>query len=102
MVIGAFMLNNRYIERSGPYRLSSTIGWAVNAIAMVYMLVFGVFFCFPTVYPPEANTMNWSSVILVGVFLISSVGYVTWGRNSYAGPSGAVLAKRIGKGTAAA
>lgn len=97
MVIGAFMLNNRYIEKRGPYRLSSMVGWTVNVIAMIYMLVFGVFFCFPSVYPPAADTMNWSSVILVGVILLSSVGYVTWGKNSYAGPSGAVLAERIGQ-----
>ncbi|TKY90271.1 hypothetical protein EX895_000269 [Sporisorium graminicola] len=97
MVIGSFMLNRRYLPKKGPYHLSSTVGWTVNTIAMVYMLVFGVFFCFPSVYPPTANTMNWSSVILVGVFLLSSVGYVTWGRNSYAGPSGAVMAERIGE-----
>ncbi|SPO32819.1 probable HNM1 - Choline permease [Ustilago trichophora] len=102
MVIGSFMLNKRYIEKRGPYRLSSTVGWTVNTIAMVYMLVFGVFFCFPYVYPTTANTMNWSSVILAGVVLLSSVGYLTWGKNSYAGPSGAVLAERTGKGTASA
>lgn len=102
MVIGSFMLNNRYIERRGPYRLSSFIGWLVNSISMIYMAVFGVFFCFPSVYPPTANTMNWSSVILVGVVLISSVGYFTWGKRSYAGPSGAVLDQRIGHGAVSA
>ncbi|EST08577.1 Amino acid/polyamine transporter I [Kalmanozyma brasiliensis GHG001] len=101
MVIGSFMLNGRYIEKRGPYKLSSTVGWTVNVIAMVYMIFFGVIFCFPFVYPPTANTMNWSSVILVGVVLLSSVGYVTWGRNSYAGPSGAVMAERIGQSAAA-
>ncbi|CDS00330.1 hypothetical protein [Sporisorium scitamineum] len=99
MVIGSFMLNRRYIPKKGPYHLSPTTGWIVNTIAMVYMVVFGVFFCFPSVYPPTADTMNWSSVILVGVVVLSSVGYVTWGRKSYAGPSGAVLAEPIGEST---
>lgn len=99
MVIGSFMVNRRYIEHKGPYGLSPVVGWSVNSIAMVYMLIFGVFFCFPSVYPPTVDTMNWSSVILAGVVVFSSIGFVTWGRNSYVGPSGAVIGQRIGKAT---
>ena len=100
MVIGGFMFNKRHIEKRGPYHLASTLGWTVNSIALIYMLVFGILFSFPSVYPPTAATMNWSSVILAGVVLLSSVGYITWGKQSYAGPSGAVLAERIGQSSA--
>lgn len=89
LVIGGFLASKRHLPVPGPYKLSSAVGYFVNIVSLVYMSVFGVFFCFPSVYPPTAQTMNWASVVLVGFATISTVGYYAWGKRSYNGPSSA-------------
>ena len=80
-------------------------GYAINAIALLLIVFFNIMFCFresiepprfePThpltsrlayVYPPTESTMNYNSVILVGVLILTIVWWFIHARSKYPGP----------------
>lgn len=61
-------------------------GMAVNVGALVILTPLIFFLTWPLTTPVTAETMNWSSVMLVGVFVIATVYYVVKGRREYVGP----------------
>ena len=61
--------------RPGPFNLGGGLfGRAVNWIAVLWVAFVSVIFCFPTMVPVTPLTMNYSSVIFVGVL----IGSVAW------------------------
>ena len=68
------MLTGRKNLPQGWFWMKGWIGWAVNGIALAYMVVFIIIFCFPYALPTNAKSMNYSCVItggwtvLVGAF----------------------------------
>jgi len=70
-------------------------GTPINAIAFVYSLFIFFWTGWPGAADPTVQTMNWSSVMFGGVFLLSLVYYVIWGRTQYKGP---VVLIRTGTG----
>ncbi|KAF1964473.1 putative GABA permease, partial [Bimuria novae-zelandiae CBS 107.79] len=67
-------------------------GLAINAGALVILTPLIFFLTWPLTTPVTAETMNWSSVMLLGVFAIATVYYVVKGRREYVGP--VVLVRR--------
>ncbi|KAF2107377.1 amino acid/polyamine transporter I [Lophiotrema nucula] len=61
-------------------------GLAVNVGALVLLTPLIFFLTWPLTTPVTAEGMNWSSVMLAGVFIIATVYYVVKGRHEYAGP----------------
>lgn len=78
-------------------------GYAVNAIAVLLIVFFNIMFCFrkslepvgvsttnavPTayVYPTTESTMNYNSVILVGVLILTIAWWFIHARTKYPGP----------------
>ena len=61
-------------------------GFAINGLAVFFIVLFDVFYCFPYVYPPETSSMNYNSVILVGVVLVTAGWWFGYGRKKYPGP----------------
>jgi choline transport protein len=61
-------------------------GMAVNIGALVFLLPVAFFAFWPLTTPVTASTMNWSSVMFVGVMIVALVYYAVWGKNSYEGP----------------
>lgn len=43
-------------------------------------------FCMPTFLPVTATSMNYASVVLAAVILISTIWYFVWGKRNYEGP----------------
>jgi choline transport protein len=82
------VLYHRVIGNSLPLARWSLGRWGtpINAIAFVY----SVFILFWTGWPGAkdvtAETFNWSSVMFVGIFIISLVFYAIYGRHQYQGP----------------
>ena len=62
------------------------LGIAVNVGALVILTPLIFFLTWPLTTPVTAETMNWSSVMLVGVFVIATAYYVVKGRKEYVGP----------------
>lgn len=61
-------------------------GLVVNGLAVVYILVTIVLFCFPITLPVTVHNMNYSSVIAVGLVTLTALWWVVRGRHDYRGP----------------
>ncbi|KAJ4301530.1 hypothetical protein N0V90_003623 [Kalmusia sp. IMI 367209] len=61
-------------------------GLLVNVAALVLLTPLIFFLTWPLTTPVTAETMNWSSVMLAGVFIIATVYYLVKGRKEYEGP----------------
>lgn len=43
-------------------------------------------FCMPTYLPVTPTSMNYASVVLASVILVSTIWYFVWGKANYEGP----------------
>lgn len=69
----------------GPFNLGR-FGLIINVISCIWICFFGVILCIPSVSPVAADTMNWASVMIVGIMGFSVVFWITNGRKYYKGP----------------
>ncbi|KAH6900597.1 amino acid/polyamine transporter I [Thelonectria olida] len=69
----------------GPFHLKN-LGWVINGLAVLFIVLFDIFFCFPLALPFDATTMNYNCVILVGVVFITSVWWMLHASRHYPGP----------------
>ncbi|KAI0108178.1 amino acid transporter [Daldinia grandis] len=76
----------RQYQAENTYFALGRGGWALNAVASVFVIVTSVFFCFPTGLPVSADDMNYV-VVVIGIFLLLVGTYwVTYGKN-FEGPT---------------
>jgi choline transport protein len=69
----------------GPWTLGRW-GLPVNLFAAAYGLVTVVFTFFPPSVPVSAESMNYSSVVYVGVVILGLMYYAVAGRRQYVAP----------------
>jgi choline transport protein len=63
------------------------VGYAVNAIALIYIFVSNVFFCLTYDRPPvTAATMNYTSLVSYGMAILVVVWWFIGGSRIYKGP----------------
>ncbi|KAL8970102.1 MAG: hypothetical protein Q9197_003993 [Variospora fuerteventurae] len=79
------LLTKRANITPGWFWMKGAVGYVVNAISCLYIVVFIVIFCFPFALPVGAPTMNYASLITGGLTLFVAALYV-WRRKDYAGP----------------
>lgn len=70
----------------GPFYMGQKLGMAVNIVSLLYILVTVIFFCFPLVLPATVQNMNYTSVIVVGLMVLTSFWWAFRGRHQYHGP----------------
>ncbi|KGO71707.1 Amino acid/polyamine transporter I [Penicillium italicum] len=70
----------------GPFYMGQKLGMAVNIVSLMYILVTVIFFCFPLVLPATVQNMNYTSVIVVGLMVLTAFWWVIRGRRQYRGP----------------
>ncbi len=61
-------------------------GFAVNGIAVLFIVLFNIMYCFPYALPTTTASMNYNSVILVGVFALTGFWWLVHGMKNYEGP----------------
>lgn len=67
-------------------------GYLVNGLACTLIVFFNIFFCFPYAFPVSPiSVMNWNSVILVGIVVLTVFWWVVHGLRKYPGPKLATL-----------
>lgn len=67
-------------------------GYLVNGIACTLIIFFNIWFCFPYAYPVSSlDLMNWNSVILVGIVVLTIFWWIVHGIRKYPGPKLATL-----------
>ncbi|KAJ5128858.1 hypothetical protein N7448_002570 [Penicillium atrosanguineum] len=80
------VLSSRRNMVPGPFYMGQRLGMAVNLIALTYIVVTVVFFCFPLVLPATAQNMNYTSVIIVGLMFLVAMWWILRARREYQGP----------------
>lgn len=70
-------------------------GVPVNSIGIVYVTFIFFWSFWPNYIPVNAEDMNWSIVLFMGVFFVSLAMYAIRGRHVYKGPVTIVRAARI-------
>ncbi|KXH69131.1 choline transporter [Colletotrichum salicis] len=81
----ANMLSGRKYFPRGPFHLGKA-GYIINGLAVLFIILFDIMFCFPFVLPTTVATMNWSAVILVGTVAITGLWWVVHAVHHYPGP----------------
>lgn len=71
----------------GPFRLPGAVGYIINGIACIYMIVWGVIYCFPYALPTDAQSMNYASLIWGGFTIFVGIWWFAGARKGYKGPS---------------
>ncbi|KAJ5152998.1 uncharacterized protein N7482_009476 [Penicillium canariense] len=66
--------------------LPNWIGWILNIVSLVYVILTTVLFLFPPYIPATGNNMNYSVVVCFIVFIVSTVTWIFDGRKNYVGP----------------
>lgn len=80
------VLSGRRNMVPGPFYMGQKLGMAVNIVSLMYISVTVVFFCFPFVLPATVQNMNYTSVITVGLMVLTAVWWFVGGRRQYQGP----------------
>ncbi|GAM39634.1 hypothetical protein TCE0_034f11341 [Talaromyces pinophilus] len=85
-IVANMLTRQKYLPK-GPFQLgrgatSQFVGWG----AVVLIMFFNVFYCFPYSIPTTSAAMNYNSVILVGVVALTSIWWMVHGIRNYPGP----------------
>ncbi|KAI1342811.1 amino acid transporter [Xylariaceae sp. FL0016] len=70
---------------AGPFHLGK-LGVVINVFALLFIAMFGIFFCFPYSLPTSPEAMNYNSVIVVGVVVLSAIWWLVHATRHYPGP----------------
>ncbi|KAJ5594804.1 uncharacterized protein N7459_001012 [Penicillium hispanicum] len=85
LAIFPHMLTGRTSITPGPFWMGK-LGFAVNAIACLYIVVSFVIYCFPYSLPTSAGSMNYTSVITCGLIVLVGIWWMIHGRGNFQGP----------------
>ena len=84
--IGPHLLTKRANVVPGPFWMKGAIGFVVNGISCLYIVVFVVIFCFPYALPVDPATMNYASLITGGLTIFVGLWWLWKGGRGYKGP----------------
>jgi choline transport protein len=71
----------------GPFWMGPIVGPIINALAVLMIVLTNVIYCFPYSLPADnASEMNYNSVILVGLGIVTTVWWFVHGKKRYPGP----------------
>ncbi|KAB5578555.1 amino acid transporter [Coniochaeta sp. 2T2.1] len=81
----ANVITGRKYFPKGPFHLGR-YGAAINIAAVLFISMFNVLYCFPFSKPVAVESMNYNSVILVGVVAITAFWWRVHANRNYPGP----------------
>ncbi|KAM5431682.1 hypothetical protein McanMca71_004916 [Microsporum canis] len=80
------LLRGRKGITPGPFFMKGWVGYVVNTISCLYIVIFVVIFCFPFNMPVAASSMNYAS-LMTGALTMFVIGWYLFRRKNYAGPN---------------
>ena len=92
LAIGANLSAGRKNMPPGHFYMGQTVGTTINVITVLLIIFFNVMFCFPFSWPTTVALMNYNSVILVGVVVLTAIWWFIKPVRTYRGPA---LAGRV-------
>lgn len=85
LAIGPHLFTGRRNVPQGPFWMGKA-GFLVNGLTIALIIFFNVMFCFPYALPVEVSAMNYNSVILVGVVMLTGLWWVFYAAKHYDAP----------------
>ncbi|KIV86539.1 hypothetical protein PV11_02142 [Exophiala sideris] len=79
------VVRRRCMVKNSPYSLGR-FGYAINIIAVVWIMLATVLFCMPTALPVTPSSMNYASVVFTFFAAVSVVWYLVYARKYFTGP----------------
>lgn len=70
----------------GPWRMPEPWGTATNIFACIYLVIVFFFTFWPPATPVTPNTMNYSSLIMGAIAILSALYYALFAHKTYKGP----------------
>ena len=70
----------------GPWRIAEPFGTAINVLACIYLFIVFFFTFWPPTTPVTPDTMNYSSLVMGFVAIMSGLYYVFHAHKTYKGP----------------
>ncbi|PSR82146.1 amino acid permease-domain-containing protein [Coniella lustricola] len=83
-ILANIMTRRRYFP-PGPFNLGR-FGYVINTLTVIFIIFFDILFCFPYTVPTTKTTMNYNSVIIVSILMLSTMWWILHGRRNYPGP----------------
>ncbi|RLV95695.1 Polyamine transporter TPO5 [Spathaspora sp. JA1] len=81
------MLNKRRKIKGAAFRLKR-IGWVINGLSVFWVALCSIILCFPPVIKNLTwRKMNYALLVMFLFSAISTLGFITWGKKSFTGPS---------------
>ena len=74
---------------SGWFQMNNIVGYTVNIISCLYIIVFVVIYCFPYSIPFNAASMNYSCLIAGALSIASGIWWLIKG-GDYKGPQAGI------------
>ncbi|KAJ4244554.1 hypothetical protein NW762_014409 [Fusarium torreyae] len=84
LVRGRSILREHQSDKT-PAKMGLRVGGVVNIIAVGFVVITSIFFCFPSGLPVSANNMNYVSAVVGGFYSVITLYWLTYG-NSFQGP----------------
>jgi len=79
------LITGRKQVKEGEFHLGA-LGTFCNVMALAWSALATPLFCMPTFRAVTPATMNYASVVLAAVVVISTIWYFVWGKKNYEGP----------------
>lgn len=95
MAILPHVLSRRSNVTPGWFWMRGPLGYIVNIVSCLYIIVFVVIFCFPYTLPVDAKSMNYTSAITGGFSLFVACWWFVR-KDSYMGPRDLVSSRSRG------
>lgn len=83
---GILLVQGRKQHLPPRYLDLGIVGYVCNGFAILWIVVLGVIVCMPPSLPVSTGTMNYTSVIVVGLFTIIMALWFIDGRKKFEGP----------------
>lgn len=68
------------------FTLPEPLGWILNIIGLVYVIITTVLFLFPPALPVSGSNMNYCIVAFSVVLVVAAIQWIVDGRKNYTGP----------------
>lgn len=79
-------LSGHVTKLDGPYSFSVPVSITLNAIGLLFLLFASITFNFPSTYPVDKDSMNYTSAAIGVIGLIGAITWFTTSRRQFTGP----------------
>ncbi|KAJ5239911.1 hypothetical protein N7468_004530 [Penicillium chermesinum] len=80
-------------KMEGPYTLSVPVSIGLNLLGLLFLLFASITFNFPSTYPVNQESMNYTSAAIGVIALISLLTWFTTGKDHFTGPGAVSVLK---------